>query len=321
MILDLISLGLITAMAVSGWRRGTAITVVAASGLVGGYLMALGLYRPLGRWVTGLFNLPPILAYPLAGMGVMLAVSFALRYGAFRLSVQRARLRDEGWRPPRSDRIGGAAIGTLWGVGLAVVVAWGAIVLTGLSARGPNVEASVSGRLAAAAVGKTVYAIGLRATGDRMLASALSAMAATPRDAIASLNRLFGDARVLTLLQDPGVRASVARADVNAVSTQAAVRALAGDVELLEAAQHMGMVGDVGANPAQRELSRQLIDRMAPTLRAVQQLAGDDEVMRLVRESDVAGRLERGDAAGLVVDPEFNRLAERILDAVRAAGG
>ena len=138
--IDVVALAFVTALAYLGWRRGTVLTALSGGSLVLGYLGAFMLYKPIGRLLQGVFSVPPILALPLGGMVAMVTVTLLLRLLAGRLRARRMRRMDDGWAPSHRDRVGGAAIGTTWALGVVVFLSWVAIVLHGLTGQGPDVE-------------------------------------------------------------------------------------------------------------------------------------------------------------------------------------
>ena len=165
--IDLIALAALALLGYLGWRRGTILTALSAGSLLAGYLGAFMLYKPIAQLLEGVFSVPPILAFPLGGMVAMITVTLLLRLLAGRLRARRMRRMGDGWTPSRRDRVGGAAIGMTWALGIVIFLSWAAIVLHGLTGKGPDVERTLSGQLASAAVGKAVHVLAERVSGTR----------------------------------------------------------------------------------------------------------------------------------------------------------
>jgi uncharacterized membrane protein required for colicin V production len=316
--IDLLALGFLGLFGYIGWRRGAVLTALSAGGLVVGYLGAVLFYRPFGRLLESVFGVPAILAFPLGGLTALLLISIVVRIAASRVSANRRWRVSRGWIPSRADRSGGAALGVVWALGIVVVFAWALIVLRGLTGSGPDAERSISGRLASAVVGKAVYVVASRATGNRVLASTMALVAVKPSQGAESLNRLVGDERLQTAFQATELRDAFVQSDAVTIAQHPTIRSLAGDQQFVEAAQAVQLVSDAEGTASQEELSAQLAERLAPMIRAVHGLSSDAEIQSMLEDRDFMERIERVDLAGLVTDPRFNRLARRILTTLRA---
>jgi uncharacterized membrane protein required for colicin V production len=316
--IDLLALTFLGLFGYLGWRRGTILTALSAGGLVLGYLGALLFYRPVGRLLESALGVPPILAFPLGGLAALLLTSILVKIVTVRVSANRRWRVDRGWMPSTRDRVGGAALGVVWALGIVIVLAWGLIVLRGLTGSGPDAENSISGRLASAVVGKAVYAVASRATGNRVLASTMALVAVKPSEGAESLNRLVSDERLRTAFQATALRDAFVQSDAVTIARHPTIRSLAGDEQFVEAAQAVQLVSDAEGTASQEELSAQLAERLGPMIRAVHGLSGDAEIQSMLEDQEFMEQIERVDLAGLVTDPRFNRLAGRILTTLRA---
>jgi uncharacterized membrane protein required for colicin V production len=123
--IDLLALTFLGLFGYLGWRRGTILTALSAGGLVLGYLGAVLFYRPVGRLLESALGVPPILAFPLGGLGALLLTSILVKIVTVRISANRRWRVDRGFMPSTRDRAGGAALGVVWALGIVIVLAWG----------------------------------------------------------------------------------------------------------------------------------------------------------------------------------------------------
>ena len=317
--IDVVALAFVTVLAYLGWRRGTILTALSASSLLAGYVGALMLYKPIGNLYRAAFDVPPILALPMGGMTAMVVITLVLRFVASRIRVRRMRQMEEGWNPSAIDRTGGAAIATTWALGIVIFLSWAAIVLHGLTGRGPDVERTLSGQLASAAVGKAVHVLAERFTGDEVLASTMALVAVKPSEGAKSVSRLVGSTRLRSLFEDRDLRAAVMRSDFSAVARQAGLVDLARDRTFLEAAERVGLIEKVGVDAAAEQVAAQLVERIAPMVRTADDLSKNSDVQRILQSPEFLERLQGSDLGALATDRDFNRLAEEFLEAFAAS--
>ena len=316
--IDVIALAVLALLGYLGWRRGTILTALSAGSLLAGYVGAFMLYKPMGRLLEGVFSVPPILALPLGGMVAMVAVAIVLRLLAGWLRRRRMRRLDEGWTPSYPDRVGGAAIGTTWALGIVIFLSWAAIVLHGLTGQGPDVERTLSGKLASVAVGKAVHVLAERITGDEVLASTMALVAVKPSEGAKSVSRLVGSPQLRSLFENRDLRAAIMRSDFSAVTRQAGLLDLARDRTFLEAAERVGLIENVDADAAAEQVAAQLVERIAPMVRTADDLSRNVDVQRILQNPQFLERLQGGDLGALATDHDFNRLAEEFLKAFTA---
>ncbi len=317
--IDVIALAALALLGYLGWRRGTILTALSAGSLLAGYVGAFMLYKPMGRLLEGVFSVPPILAFPLGGIVAMVTITLLVRLLAGRLRARRLRRMDEGWTPSYPDRVGGAIIGMTWALGIVIFLSWAAIVLHGLTGQGPDVERTLSGQLASAAVGKAVHVLAERITGDEVLASTMALVAVKPNEGAKSVSRLVGSPRLRSLFEDRDLRAAVRESDFSAVARQAGLLDLVRDRAFLEAAERVGLIEKVGVDAAAEQVAAQLVERIAPMVRTADDLSRNVDVRRILESPQFLERLQGGDLGALAIDRDFNRLVEEFLEAFRAS--
>lgn len=319
------SLAVLGLLAYSGWRRGLLLMGLSMIGLATAYGSAYLLFRPVGRVMGDLLSLQPILAYPLGGMVVFLLVVLAF-FVAGRLVKRRLRRRRlkkivEGRRSMRwVDRVGGALLGAAYGGVLVLLVAWALLLLRTLSPDTvPDVRDSLTGRLAAPLVERFAYAVAHHTSESPTLAAAASRFAASPMRSSEDLQALAQDERLQSLFGDPRSLRALADPSGRAAARDPTLRRLARDPAFVDRAGRLGLLeADTADRLSPQEVQRQLAERLGPLARTVRDLSRDPEVRRLMKDPELTGRLERREMLTLANDPKFNRLAEIVLDRLRA---
>lgn len=313
---DLIALLVLGIAAAIGWRRGTLLMALSVAGIVAGYVAAVILFRPAGSLLARVVSVPPILAMPLAGMLVMFVVSAAIKFASKRAARERSFKIQNGWEPPRADQAGGAALGSAWAALIVLVVAWAVMSLRSIAHVGPDIERSMTGRAATAALGKAFYAVAKRATGDPLIARLSSLLASRPTDGARTLQALVGNQHVHSLLTDPALLGALARGDASALAASSQVQGLAADAGFMDAARQLGLsAGQGGA----QSLAAGLVEGAGPLARSVESLREDPAVRDLLNDPGLRQRFEQGDVQGLLTDARFNQLAGRILQSLRGS--
>lgn len=290
-----------------------------AGGLVGGYLAALLLFRPLGGVLISLSGLPGLVAYPLAGMVVLFVMSAVFGRLARRHRRERKLKIEDDWEPSQRDEIGGMVLGGAYGLIIILVVSWAAVSLGGLYG-GREVQAvreSVTGRVSTEATQRAV-AVGARAVvRDPFVAQSVARMVADPLTAIEGLNEVMANPQMQSLLSSGAMQEAAQLQDASALESNPALVALAGDEAFASAMRTFGLVedGSGGVDPA--ELAEAIIQEAGPALRSVEALANDPEVQNVLTSAAFREVWEQGDFMRLARGAEFRGLFERVLTELR----
>lgn len=311
---DVIALGVLAVAGWTGWRRGTVSTALALLGLVGGYIGAIVLYRPLGSLLHRVWNVPPFLAAPLGGAIALFGVSLALRIVAWKVNKIIALRRLAGWSPSTPDRAGGAVLAGLWALGLIIAAGWGVMTLHSFTRQGPDISDSLTGRVTTWATRRVTFAASRRLAGDPMVATMMATLAADPQRGSEALRMLATDMRVRGLVTDPATRAALAGGDEDALARSPAVRAIAADTALSGAARRLGIIDE---STTSATLARDLAARAGPLARTIETMRDDPEMQRLLRDPAMQRRLAQGNVNALLTDSAFNRVVSRTFELLR----
>jgi len=323
---DLICALLVLLFGYLGWRRGFVLSVLPLLGLATGYLAAYLFYRPVGEVVGSLFDLQPLLAYPIGG--VVAFVLAVLLFNLLGLMFRRWRRRRRLIKPRRrwvkiADRTGGLMLGSAYGGAFVLMAAWALLSLQALMAEshpdgfGPPIRETWVGRLALPFAEGVARKLAGGQTGDPTVARAAAGLARDPLRTSRDLAGVLSDKRVQRVLRDDRLMRQLAR-DPHGAANAPQLKALARDRDLVDRLKRLGLLqsAEVGDLPP-REIANQLTKRLRPTARLVDQLSRDKEVQALLADPELMSRLEQRDLLALANDPKFNRLVEIITARMR----
>ena len=312
--IDFLALGILGVAGWHGWRRGTLLMLLGIVGLFAGYVGAAFLFRPVGRVLGSVSGMPPMLALPVAGLFVLLAISTAIKVATWRIEQRRAKARAEGQAPNPVDSAGGALIGAARAAVFVVLGAWLMLTVHNVGHVGPDIGHTLTGKVAAGVMRRATYAVMQRTTHDPLLASMMSVIASRPDEGVRAMNLVMGDQRVQQLLHDEHVRTMLANGDAAGLSGNAGVRALSADTSFLAAAGRLGILPP-GADGA--ALPENLASRVGPLVRRVESLRADSGIARMMDDPEMKRMMDRGDFAALAGNRRFNDLAGRLLEKLR----
>ena len=178
--IDIVVLGILGWRAWHGWKRGTLLMLISLAGMFAGYVGALLLFRPVGNYLNRTFDVPVMVALPLAAMLVIGVITGGLRMARFALERRRGQARLQGVTHSPIDSAGGALISAVWGLGLVMLVAWAMMGLHGALKIGPDISRSVTGRVTSSVMQKVAYTLTRRRTGSSLMANMLALAVGQP---------------------------------------------------------------------------------------------------------------------------------------------
>jgi Colicin V production protein len=295
-----------------GWRRGALVMALSLGGMVVGYLGAYLLFRPVGTILIGATAIPPVLAYPLASLGLWFVIGGLAGFLQSRAMKKRRELRKDGWRPSSVDGAVGALLGATWGVGLVAVVLWAMLGAHSVTGRGPSVAETASAQATSALAERVVYTVAHKVTNEELIASAMSIVAANPAEGTRTLKTVLQDNRFVQLLSNSTTRSQLLAGDIVAVSDYPSIKELSADPTFRAAAERLSLLGE-GSSPAEA-----LASGLVPVAETLEDLLADEEIAALVTDTELMARVRKGDLTSLATDTDFNRLARRVLTVLRA---
>jgi hypothetical protein len=318
---DLFTLAIVAGAALYGWHRGALSMALIAGGLFGGYVAALLLFRPLGNLIASASGMPELVAYPLAGMLALMGTSGAVnaytRLHRRRRAAQQAE--DEDWEPARADQVGGAVIGGVYGIALAVFVSWAATSFGGMygASEMAAVRESVTGRVSTQVVQRAVMVPARAVVGDRFVAGGVARMVADPFKAIGALNRMMANEDMQELLGNGAILEAARLQDPAGLASNATLRELAGNEQFAAAMRTFGLAeqGSGAVDPG--EVADALVREAGPALRSVDRLMEDPEISRILESDAFRQTWEEGDFMRMAQEADFRQLFDRVLEELR----
>ncbi len=315
--LDIVIGVVLVAFAAYGWRRGAVGMAFAAVGLFSAYVAALLLSQPLGGWINTRFSFPSLFSYALAGMAIFMVASALVRgLGRRQRRKRRERLKED-WIPPAWDRWGGAGLGVLYGLGIAIFFGWAAGALLAERESGALIRKSLVGRASAPLMEKTVYLVARPVLGDRLVSDYLAHAVTDPVGTREATQTLANDERVRALLADVGVKRAIKSGDAGALAQEPLISALAGDDTFVRAARRVGLISQAKGSLTPEALAADLAQRTGPILRTVDALRSDSQVQAMLEDRRLQEAVQGGNFLKVVSDPRFSDLFERFRTELR----
>lgn len=294
-----------------GWRRGALVMALSLGGMVAGYVGAFLFFRPVGGLIISATPMPPVLAYPLASLGLWFLIGTLAGVLQSRAMKKRKKQRKDGWRPSSLDGAVGAALGATWAVGLAAVVLWAMMGAYAFTGRGPDVSGTLAAQSTSTIAERVVYSVAHRLTHEEVIASAMSIVAASPGEGTRTIKTVLQDERFVQLLSNATTRSQLAAGDVASVSSYPAIEELSEDEAFWTAADRLSLVGDGASRP------EALAEGLVPVAQTLEALLADEEIRSLLDNEELMERIRNGDMASLAMDLDFNHLAGRVLTLLR----
>ncbi len=310
-LIDAIVLLILGMAAFWGWRRGALVMALALGGMVAGYVGAFLLFRPVAALIISATPMPPVLAYPLASLGLWFVIGTLAGVLQSRAMKRRKKRRKKGWKASPLDGATGAALGAVWALGLVAVVMWAMMGAYAFTGRGPDVSQTTAAQTTSTIAERVVYTVAQRVTHEEVIASAMSIVAASPGEGTRTLKTVLEDDRFVQLLSNSTTRSQLAAGDIESVSGYPAIKELSEDADFWAAAERLSLVEDLASRP------EALAAGLVPVAQTLESLLADEEIRGLLEDGDLMKRIRDGNLVSLATDLDFNHLAGRVLTVLR----
>jgi type III secretion system FlhB-like substrate exporter len=209
--------------------------------------------------------------------------------------------------------VAGALLGASYGTAISLLVVWAMLVLQSFAPNaGLHVRGSMAARLATPLVSSFAHWAARRASNSDRVATAARQFVKDPLEASKDLTAVVNHRRVQSLLKDPKTVHALAH-DERRVINSPALRALAKDKTFVDQATRLGLL-DEGSDQSEQDVPRRIAQGLAPLARVIHTLAHDREVQSLLKDPQLAKKLQEKDMLSLANDEKFNRLAEILLE-------
>ena len=314
--IDVIALLLVGLSAWRGYRRGLVAALVEMVAALLAFLGAALFYAPIGRWISGRWNVPEYFAYVLGALLAAGAIYAVLTVAV--VVVNRKLRRKQPENPPpvegrwtKTNRILGAAFGSVDAMLLVALLVWGyALLYAAWPAGKPDPRGTLSYGLSRLVVRGGAYCAARKATHDPEMSSTVARVVSDPVSSAEDLRQISHNPDAVALAKDRAFTDSVLKSDTDAIQRNAAFTRLARDPQTLRAAERMGWV-EAGADAD--AVRKQLAERLAVFGRNAARIANDPEFQELQRDPAIQEKANQGDYGALLRDPRIQRVMARIM--------
>ncbi len=213
------------------------------------------------------------------------------------------------------SRFGGAFVGSIYGVAMALWLIWGINIigstqivqsnssLAGLFARAPQ---SPITKLANSMMSKVVT-ISLQASGvEPQARQVISAIAADPAKVVNNIQKLTESSVTRDFLQNSDMRDLMAKRDTSALVEAPRFKAFVAQDEVKQLVSQL-------APEQQANYDYYVAEKVSTVHRSIGELESDEEFQSIIRDPEIASAMQQKNIAALVAHPKFRRLIEVVL--------
>lgn len=305
----LIFIAVTALFAYRGYRNGLLKSVGRIFGIVAGYLCAILFTASFSGLVSANSQLEGIAAFIAASL--ILFIAAALAVGILFWFIEKVLLRQE--QVSTASSVGGAAVGTLTGVLVAIIIVWAFAFARDIMP--VNESFDFVGKQEPAAIEKLANQVASGAVNTAMAMGSVepevktlgTALFKAPGEIVQQAQRLSQSAELQQLLTDPRNRLVLDSGDPAAVSRLADFQSLANSPDMRAFMRSSGLeeyAADNNQNPEQA-LARQLTSVWGRT----QQVKNNPRLQAILRDADFQRKVQSGNTLELLSDDRLLELA------------
>ncbi|NNL84536.1 MAG: CvpA family protein [Myxococcales bacterium] len=321
MALDLLAFLILAVFAAVGALRGALTSGLSFAGLLVAYATAALGATLLGVRAADRFELPLLVAAPVAG-AIVGTLAFVL-FGAWGSALRRKERERLGEEPrAASDRVVGAGFGAARGLIVVLLLSYlGSWVDAAQRIRPASNDEPVAapanfteGSLAANLAGGVVEQVVHAAAGDGSASRVLARVAGRPGASMESVRALAANPSLRELQGDAFFWTLVSNGAAHRASNQLSFQRLLADPELRMEFANLGLVSAEAADDpsALRSELLPVLEELAPRLQRIKE---DPEVFRLAEDPEIVAHLQSGNTLALIAHPRIRAIAARISEA------
>ncbi len=309
--LDVLMLAVLGGFAWSGVRRGGLVAGLGLLTLAVAYATAIVAAPSLGSPLAAAFGLPGWLGIPIAG-SIAFAVAFVAMAVVSKIVSRRADAGGDQGRSVR-DRFLGGAFGAVRGAFVVALLCYLALWVEALRVSGAAEGIPELGHSAAAAVTSTVIEAGIESalSDSGRTGHVVAKLAANPGAAVADLQAIVSNPRIVAVQQDAHFWANVEAGAIAAALNTSSFVQLSEDEDLRREMADVGMIDPDAAGAADR-FRAAMGDVLAEVGPRIRKLKNDPELRELMNDPEVIAMVEDGNTLGLMNHPRFRELVSRI---------
>lgn len=303
-----------------GFRNGLLKSISRVLSILAGYVCAFLYTGDLSRLIESMFQLRGIVAFIFAAMLLFIGAGIlvSLLFGII------GKFAGGGDRASTASAFGGAAVGALVGILLAIAAVWifafvrdlnpAFSIETSLPVKPSRIEKLVN-KAASSAV-DTAMSLG---PAPPVVVRLSAAMVETPAATAQHAKDLLQSDDFVALLSDPQNQRVLNSGEVAAVRQLPDFQRLAANPDLLALATSAGLLETTGDNgqSMEDELAAQVTDIWLRT----QNVKNDPHVQEILHDADFQQTINSGNPLALIADSRFLELADIIFSERAAPGG
>lgn len=296
-----------------GYKNGLLKSVSRILSILAGYLCAIFYTAQVSEIIEANFQLQGVVAIISAslllfiGAGLVVSVLFWL--------LQKL-VFDEGVIGTASS-VGGAAVGTMVGLLLAIVIVWSFVFVRDIrdiesydaaTAPTPSRIESLASKVASKAVGAAM-SVG---SANAEVANLSAALVQSPAAIAQQTQRLMSSDDLQNLLDDPDNQAVLSSGDIEAVQQLPAFQQLLKNPDMQALAASAGMLDNVtgGSQTVATALATQFTDIWVRT----QRVKNDQRLQEIISDPEFQQKIQSGNPVDLLTNARLLELANIIFD-------
>lgn len=305
-----------------GYRKGLLRSLSRVLSLVAGYIAAILYSQPGAAIVESQLQLDGIVAYIVAslilffGAGLVVSALFWLI----------AKLISAPETPSTASSCGGAALGMVFGIIVAVIVVWVFAFLRDMrpaddlatvadpkvsSAAVANPKVSSIENLTSRAASKAVHTAMSFSSANPEVIRLSTAMVEAPADITQHARQLASSDDLRALLNAPDNQAVLNSGDVNAVTQLPAFQQLAKNPDMLALAKSAGMLDESGENTQAVEAA--LASNITDIWGRMQRVQDNQRVQEILADPEFQQKINSGNPLDLLTNAKLMELADIIF--------
>jgi uncharacterized membrane protein required for colicin V production len=312
-ILDVIILAFIALLFYRGFKRGYLVSVVGIVGLFCSYAGAYFLFEPVGLLLSESYEIPNFISYSISGIAVFITIYLLFSVLSMILSRTRKKRINEGSLISAVDQWLGGFLGATVGVVIVCVFIW-MYNLSQLSPAGdvvPDVSGSIAGKVSKAAIEYGTYAMASALIEDEQTAKMVARTISDPASTADDIKKIMDNPKIDELKKDTDFLEAVKNGDTKRLVSNKKLTALINDPETLATAKDLGIIP---RNADSAFLQQEASEKLAKIGHGINEIQNDPQLLKILEDPEIQQKLQNMDIQGLMMDPEFNEIVQKIMD-------
>jgi len=294
-----------------GYKKGLLKSLSRIFSLVAGYIAAILYTEQFSAVLESQYQLQGIIGFLTAALVLFFsaAIAVSILFWIF------AKLLPATDSPSTASSLGGATVGLMIGVIVAIAIVWTYAFVRDIHfAKDADTEANLNPSkiesLASNVASKVVNTALSMGSARPEITNLGTALIASPAEIAQHAKRLSSSNDLNELLSDPGNQALLNRGDVAAVKNLPALRKLARNPDMLALAKSAGIVDDSVNNSGAVETA--LAEQLTDIWGRVHRVRNDQRVQEILNDPEFQQKIQSGNPIDLLTNARLLELADII---------